>query len=98
MSLLEVSGLKASYGVVPALHNVDFHAEAGEVVGILGHNGMGKTTLLRAIMGFVKVTDGAITSTARTSAPSRSISAPAPASAWCPRGGRSSPTSRSRRT
>ncbi len=61
MSLLEVKGLKAAYGVVPALHGCDFHAEAGEVVGILGHNGMGKTTLLRAIMGFVKVTDGEIT-------------------------------------
>ncbi|MEO0678881.1 MAG: ABC transporter ATP-binding protein [Pseudomonadota bacterium] len=60
MSLLEVKGLKAAYGVVPALHNVDFHAEAGEVVGILGHNGMGKTTLLRAIMGFVKVTGGEV--------------------------------------
>ncbi len=61
MSLLEVRGLKASYGVVPALHRVDFHADQGEVVGILGHNGMGKTTLLRAIMGFVKVTGGEIT-------------------------------------
>jgi urea ABC transporter ATP-binding protein UrtE len=60
MSLLEVKGLKAAYGVVPALHGVDFHAEAGEVVGILGHNGMGKTTLLRAVMGFVKVTGGEI--------------------------------------
>ena len=59
-SQLEVRGLKAAYGVVPALHGVDFHAEAGEVVGILGHNGMGKTTLLRAIMGFVKVTGGEI--------------------------------------
>ena len=60
MSLLEVKGLKAAYGVVPALHGCDFHAEAGEVVGILGHNGMGKTTLLRAVMGFVKVTGGEI--------------------------------------
>ncbi|MEM1160507.1 MAG: ABC transporter ATP-binding protein [Pseudomonadota bacterium] len=59
--LLEISGLKAAYGVVPALHDVTFHANEGEVVGILGHNGMGKTTLLRAIMGFVKVTDGEIT-------------------------------------
>ncbi|MEL6520356.1 MAG: ABC transporter ATP-binding protein [Pseudomonadota bacterium] len=58
--LLDVSDLKAAYGVVPALHKVDFHAAEGEVVGILGHNGMGKTTLLRAIMGFVKVTQGTI--------------------------------------
>jgi len=58
--LLEVSDLKAAYGVVPALHKVTFHAEPGEVVGILGHNGMGKTTLLRSIMGFVTVTGGDI--------------------------------------
>ncbi|MEJ8570283.1 ABC transporter ATP-binding protein [Microbaculum marinum] len=58
--LLEVSDLKAAYGVVPALHRVTFHAAAGEVVGILGHNGMGKTTLLRSIMGFVSVTGGDI--------------------------------------
>ncbi|MDK3018547.1 ABC transporter ATP-binding protein [Pseudodonghicola flavimaris] len=61
MSLLEVKGLKAAYGLVPALHQVDFNVQPGEVVGILGHNGMGKTTLLRAIMGFVKVTGGEIT-------------------------------------
>jgi len=58
--LLEVSGLSAAYGLVPALHRVDFHADRGEVVGILGHNGMGKTTLMRAIMGYVKVTGGEI--------------------------------------
>lgn len=60
MPLLEVKGLSAAYGLVPALHRVDFHADQGEVVGILGHNGMGKTTLMRAIMGFVKVTGGDI--------------------------------------
>ena len=60
MPLLEVKALSAAYGLVPALHRVDFHVEPGEVVGILGHNGMGKTTLMRAIMGFVKVTGGDI--------------------------------------
>ncbi len=58
--LLDVKGLSAAYGLVPALHRVDFHANAGEVVGILGHNGMGKTTLMRSIMGYVKVTGGEI--------------------------------------
>lgn len=58
--LLDVKGLSAAYGLVPALHRVDFHAEAGEIVGILGHNGMGKTTLMRSIMGYVKVTGGEI--------------------------------------
>ncbi|MTE01467.1 ATP-binding cassette domain-containing protein [Paracoccus sp. YIM 132242] len=60
MPLLEVKGLSAAYGLVPALHRVDFYVDPGEVVGILGHNGMGKTTLMRAIMGFVKVTGGEI--------------------------------------
>ncbi|GGG85482.1 ABC transporter ATP-binding protein [Salipiger pallidus] len=58
--LLDVKGLSAAYGLVPALHRVDFHAMPGEVVGILGHNGMGKTTLMRSIMGYVKVTGGEI--------------------------------------
>lgn len=58
--LLDVKGLSAAYGLVPALHRVDFHANPGEVVGILGHNGMGKTTLMRSIMGYVKVTGGEI--------------------------------------
>ncbi len=60
MSLLEVRNLKAAYGAVPALHQVDMTVAPGEVVGVLGHNGMGKTTLLRALMGFVKVTSGDI--------------------------------------
>ncbi|MBT9386114.1 ABC transporter ATP-binding protein [Pseudooceanicola sp. CBS1P-1] len=60
MSLLEIRSLKAAYGSVPALHQVDMTVAPGEVVGVLGHNGMGKTTLLRAIMGFVKVTGGDI--------------------------------------
>jgi len=58
--LLDVKDLSAAYGLVPALHRVNFHANAGEIVGILGHNGMGKTTLMRSIMGYVKVTGGEI--------------------------------------
>ncbi|MFK0206410.1 ABC transporter ATP-binding protein [Agrobacterium sp. NPDC090283] len=60
MPLLEVTSLSAAYGSVPALHRVDFVVNAGEIVGILGHNGMGKTTLMRSIMGFVRTTGGDI--------------------------------------
>ncbi len=60
MALLEIGGLRAAYGPVPVLHGVAFEVEEGELVGVLGHNGMGKTTLLRAIMGFVRVTGGSI--------------------------------------
>jgi branched-chain amino acid transport system ATP-binding protein len=60
MSLLEINDLKAAYGHVPILHKIDMHVEQGEFVGVLGHNGMGKTTLMRAIMGFVTATGGSI--------------------------------------
>ena len=45
---------------MPVLHGVDLSVAEGEVVGILGHNGMGKTTLLKALMGFIPLTDGRI--------------------------------------
>ncbi|HTT78340.1 MAG TPA: ABC transporter ATP-binding protein [Stellaceae bacterium] len=60
MSLLEVVGLKSGYGSVPILAGVSFSVEAGEFVGILGHNGMGKTTLLRTLMGYLPATAGTI--------------------------------------
>ena len=60
MPLLEIRGLQAAYGPVPVLHGIELDVEEGELVGVLGHNGMGKTTLLRAIMGFVNVSGGSI--------------------------------------
>ena len=59
-ALLEVKGLSAGYGRVPVLHGVDFTVGDGEIVGVLGHNGMGKTTLLKTIMGLVPATGGVI--------------------------------------
>ena len=59
-ALLEVKGLSAGYGRVPVLHGIDFTVEEGEIVGVLGHNGMGKTTLLKTIMGIVPATGGVI--------------------------------------
>ena len=60
-ALLEVRGLTSGYGRVPVLHGVDFHVDDGEIVGILGHNGMGKTTLLKTVMGIVPATGGSVT-------------------------------------
>ncbi len=60
MSLLEVNGLKSGYGSVPILAGITITVEAGEFIGILGHNGMGKTTLLRTLMGYLPASDGAI--------------------------------------
>ncbi len=59
--MLQVAALRASYGRVPALMGVDFRLKAGEFLGILGHNGMGKTTLMRTLMGFLPATAGGVT-------------------------------------
>ncbi len=59
-TLLEIKGLSGGYGKVPVLHGIDFRIGENEVVGILGHNGMGKTTLLKTAMGFLPTTSGTI--------------------------------------
>ena len=61
MSLLEVSQLQAGYGRTPALFGVDLRVEAGEIVALLGRNGVGKTTTLRSIMGLTTRTGGRVT-------------------------------------
>lgn len=58
--LLEIDSLRAGYGRIPVLQGVSFSVGNGEVVGMLGHNGMGKTTLLKALMGYLPATSGAI--------------------------------------
>jgi urea ABC transporter ATP-binding protein UrtE len=60
MPLLDVASLTASYGRIPILTGVSFGVNEGEIVGILGHNGMGKTTLMKTLMGFVPATGGTI--------------------------------------
>lgn len=60
MTLLTVSRLRSGYGRIPILAGVNLSVNEGEVVGILGHNGMGKTTLLRTLMGYLPATDGSV--------------------------------------
>lgn len=59
-AMLEIADLHAGYGRIPILHGIDFAVGRGEVVGILGHNGMGKTTLLKALIGELPATAGSI--------------------------------------
>ncbi|RZI78068.1 MAG: ABC transporter ATP-binding protein [Variovorax sp.] len=58
--MLEVTGLHAGYGAIPVLHDVSLTIAQGESVGILGHNGMGKTTLLRTLVGALRATGGMV--------------------------------------
>ena len=58
--MLEVHDLHARYGRIPVLHGVSFSVVEGEFVGVLGHNGMGKTSLLRSLMGFLPAAGGSI--------------------------------------
>ncbi|HSI40704.1 MAG TPA: ABC transporter ATP-binding protein [Xanthobacteraceae bacterium] len=59
-ALLEVRGLASGYGRIPILHGVALQVAAGERVGILGHNGMGKSTLLRTLTGHLPATAGTL--------------------------------------
>ena len=59
--MLKVEGINQFYGGSHILRNVGFEARAGEVTVILGRNGVGKTTLLKSLMGVVPVKTGAIT-------------------------------------
>lgn len=58
--MIEVKNLHSGYGRIPILHGINFAMKPGEVVGILGHNGMGKTTLLRTLVGQIKTTQGRV--------------------------------------
>ena len=59
--MFELAGVSASYGSVPAIHEVGIEIGEGEAVGLLGANGAGKSTTLRAISGRVKLTSGNVT-------------------------------------
>jgi branched-chain amino acid transport system ATP-binding protein len=59
--MLELNGASASYGSVPAISNISISIGEGEAVGLLGANGAGKSTTLRAISGLVKLSSGSVT-------------------------------------
>ena len=61
MSLLKVMNLKVSYGGIEALKGISFEVEKGSIVTLIGANGAGKSTTLRAISGLVPVKSGTIT-------------------------------------
>ena len=57
-ALIQVQGLNSFYGASHILRNIDFKVNRGETIGLMGRNGMGKSTLLKSIMGIVKPQSG----------------------------------------
>lgn len=60
MSLIKVENLAAGYGLVEVLRDISLEIEEGEVVAVLGSNGVGKTTLNNCMSGLIKPNDGKI--------------------------------------
>jgi branched-chain amino acid transport system ATP-binding protein len=66
--ILEMHGVSAGYGGSLVLRGIDFAVLPGETVGLMGRNGMGKTTLLRTLIGLLPIRDGAVLIDGRDSA------------------------------
>lgn len=58
--LVEARGLHTYYGASHILRGVDFHVDRGETIGLMGRNGMGKSTLLKSLMGIVRPRQGSV--------------------------------------
>ena len=58
--MLTLSGLRAGYGATPVLHGIDLQLGPSECAAVLGRNGVGKTTLMRAITGAIPTTAGSV--------------------------------------
>ena len=59
-SIIEAEGLHTYYGASHILHDIDFRIGVGEAVGLMGRNGMGKTTLIRTLVGHIAPRRGTI--------------------------------------
>ena len=73
--LIQATGIDTFYGASHILRGVDFRVERGEAVGLMGRNGMGKTTLIKSLLGLTPVRAGEIRiagQSMRGAAPSRS--------------------------
>lgn len=58
--LIQATGLNTHYGQSHILRGIDFTVDQGQTIGLMGRNGMGKTTLLKSIMGIVKPSGGGV--------------------------------------
>lgn len=58
--LVDARGLQTYYGASHILRGIDFHVDRGETIGLMGRNGMGKSTLLKSLMGLVRPRGGSV--------------------------------------
>jgi len=58
--LIAARGLHSYYGASHILRGIDFHVDRGETIGLMGRNGMGKSTLLKTLMGIVRPREGTV--------------------------------------
>jgi urea transport system ATP-binding protein len=58
--MLDVHNLSAAYGQSEVLHNVDFSVAPGEIVAVVGRNGMGKSTLMKSLIGIIPPRSGEV--------------------------------------
>ena len=87
-TVLEIAGIETCYGRSQVLFGIDFAVGAGEMVTLLGRNGMGKTTTIRSIMGLTPARAGTIRFGGERIAGSRRIASRGSASASCRKAGR----------
>ena len=59
-ALLAINGLKSFYGISEILHGISLNVQPGEQIAMIGRNGMGKTTLLRSLIGLVDDRRGSV--------------------------------------
>src|ERR1700727_171290 len=59
-TLLELTGLRTGYGSSPILQGIDLKVRVGEIVAVIGRNGVGKSTLMRCLIGQLRVWAGTI--------------------------------------
>jgi urea transport system ATP-binding protein len=71
--MLSVSNYHVAYGQSEVLHGLDFSGEPGEIVAIMGRNGMGKTTLMKSLMGIVPTSSAAQQPSATPTSPDEEL-------------------------
>lgn len=90
--LLTLRGIGAGHNTSDILQNIDFEVREGEVVALLGRNGVGRTTTLMTIMGLLKPSRGSINFAGQDITSHRPIRSTSTASPSCQKGGVYSPT------